>query len=124
MLRSGGTGAGRLEAGRPAACDVAGRPAAWDRVVAKALESKFLVYDDRMPDQAMVMVFANNLGREGWVISEPSVVDSFVESVSWWGSESSGSVENEFGVCVVHAGRPETRCDAGLWGGRNATRLH
>ncbi len=46
MLRSGGTGAGRLEAGKPAArsrlsgSDVAGRPAAWDRVVAKALESE------------------------------------------------------------------------------------
>jgi hypothetical protein len=46
LLRSGGTGAGRLEAGKPAArsrlsgSDVAGRPAAWDRVVAKALESE------------------------------------------------------------------------------------
>ncbi len=70
------------------------------------------------------LVFVSHLGREGRVIGEPSVGDSFVNIFSWWGSESSGSVENEFGVCVVHAGRPETRCDAGLWGGRNATRLH
>ncbi len=61
MLRFGGTGAGRLEAGRPDArlrlsgSDVAGRPAAWDRVVAKALESEFLGCDDRMPDRAMMM---------------------------------------------------------------------
>ncbi len=71
MLWCGGTVAGRLEAGRPEAgrpeagrpdvrfrlseSDVAGRPAAWDRVVAKALEADFLGCDDRMPDRAMVM---------------------------------------------------------------------
>jgi hypothetical protein len=71
VLWSGGTGAGRLEAGRPEAgrpeagrLDVrfrlsgsneAGRPAGWDRVVAKAVEADFLGRDDRMPDRAMVM---------------------------------------------------------------------
>jgi hypothetical protein len=47
------------------------------------------------------LVFANHLGREGRVIGEPSVGDSFVKICSWWGSESSGSVENEFGVLFM-----------------------
>ncbi len=47
------------------------------------------------------LVFANHLGRKSRVIGEPSVDDNFVKSFSWWGSESSGSVENEFGAVFV-----------------------
>ncbi len=47
------------------------------------------------------LVFSNHLSRKSRVIVEPSIGDSFVKGFSWWGSESSGSVENKFGVLFM-----------------------
>ncbi len=57
--------------------------------------------DGDVAQSAVRLVFTNHLGREGRVIGEPSVGDGFVKSFSWRGSESSGCVENEFGVLFM-----------------------
>ena len=50
---------------------------------------------------AVWLVFSNHLSGEGRVVGEPSFSHGLVEGFGCGGSESSGSIENEFGVLFV-----------------------
>ena len=50
---------------------------------------------------AVWLVFSNHLSGEGRVVGKPSFGHGLVEGFSCGGSESGGSIENEFSVLFV-----------------------
>jgi hypothetical protein len=47
------------------------------------------------------LVFSNHLSGEGRVVGKPSLGNGVVEGFGCWGSESGGSIKNEFSVLFM-----------------------